>query len=696
MKANRLTRRLALLGLDATFIAALGALFLVCTPRTAQAYVDPSVVTYTIQALAGVAVALSAVLGVVWRRLRRKVYTALNIDENRNKLVEPQVHAVDPSTPEGRQALHEANDATWQDLAGIGSDRPQNIRWLARFVLALLVVGALVFIVGVTGPLETVANSLDSFPFGLEPVLFPVLSCAIVLWLVVAALLSLICGKAFNYAVGVVCALALLCVVQTLFLNTGLPLADGTAVPWEDYAQITWGSSLVWICGVAVFVIWARMNGQALRTAVAILSIVVVALQAVSMGTTFADAQALLDRNSGGDVVSGRPLVTTVGMDEVSTKDNVVMFVLDTFDNKYMDAVLERYPDALDEFTGFTRYYDSSGVMIPTRFGMSALITGQTLDHSDEMYNDTKIAEWYSEDNLVDAIKDAGYNVELYVSDVPQGLVALSERVDNIEYVDVESPYWGTVESLWKCSLYRALPWVAKPPFWYYSGDIVNALLGDSTQATFGLDDAKYLDELQENGLTFSESVTEGENGTYKIIHLMGSHYPMTLSDTGERVSADETDQIAQSRGSLLCVETYLDEMKRLGVYDSSTIIVTADHGEWYLANDINRPTSPMLLVKPAKTAEAAEEPLKVSMAPVSQMDLSATLLKAMGADYSEWGTPVDDVPEDEERVRRYWATSVDLDAGNKWTFVKEWEIDGPVRDWSSWTETGKSWVINP
>ena len=51
----------------------------------AWAYVDPSVMTYTIQALAGVAVALSAVAGVAFRRGRRIVYQLLDIDEDARK-----------------------------------------------------------------------------------------------------------------------------------------------------------------------------------------------------------------------------------------------------------------------------------------------------------------------------------------------------------------------------------------------------------------------------------------------------------------------------------------------------------------------------------------------------------------------------------------------------------------------------------
>ena len=54
----------------------------------AQAYIDPSVMTYLIQAVAGVVIAIGAVIGIYWRRARKKISDKLGIDENKNKEVE--------------------------------------------------------------------------------------------------------------------------------------------------------------------------------------------------------------------------------------------------------------------------------------------------------------------------------------------------------------------------------------------------------------------------------------------------------------------------------------------------------------------------------------------------------------------------------------------------------------------------------
>ena len=51
-------------------------------------YIDPSVVTYLIQAVAGVVIAVGAAVGIYFRKEKKKVNDKLGIDENKNKEVE--------------------------------------------------------------------------------------------------------------------------------------------------------------------------------------------------------------------------------------------------------------------------------------------------------------------------------------------------------------------------------------------------------------------------------------------------------------------------------------------------------------------------------------------------------------------------------------------------------------------------------
>lgn len=55
------------------------------------AYIDPSVTTYAIQAIAGGIIAVGAIAGIYWRRAKRKINDKLGLDENRNKEIEEDV-----------------------------------------------------------------------------------------------------------------------------------------------------------------------------------------------------------------------------------------------------------------------------------------------------------------------------------------------------------------------------------------------------------------------------------------------------------------------------------------------------------------------------------------------------------------------------------------------------------------------------
>lgn len=62
--------------------------FMLLFGKNVNAYIDPSVLTYVIQAVAGVVIAVGAVVGIYWRKAKKKIDKTLGVDENRNKEVE--------------------------------------------------------------------------------------------------------------------------------------------------------------------------------------------------------------------------------------------------------------------------------------------------------------------------------------------------------------------------------------------------------------------------------------------------------------------------------------------------------------------------------------------------------------------------------------------------------------------------------
>lgn len=59
------------------------------------AYIDPSVMTYAIQAGAGIAIAIGTVATLVWRKAKKKMSEKLNIQEYSTKEVEEEVEIIE-------------------------------------------------------------------------------------------------------------------------------------------------------------------------------------------------------------------------------------------------------------------------------------------------------------------------------------------------------------------------------------------------------------------------------------------------------------------------------------------------------------------------------------------------------------------------------------------------------------------------
>jgi len=68
-----------------------------------NAYIDPSVMTYLIQAVAGVIIAVGAAVGIYFRKAKKKIDNKLGIDENKNKEVESDDILVNEKTDEAKK-----------------------------------------------------------------------------------------------------------------------------------------------------------------------------------------------------------------------------------------------------------------------------------------------------------------------------------------------------------------------------------------------------------------------------------------------------------------------------------------------------------------------------------------------------------------------------------------------------------------
>ncbi|MBF0918624.1 MAG: sulfatase-like hydrolase/transferase [Atopobium sp.] len=672
-------------------------------PATAQAYVDPSVMTYTIQALAAVVVALSAVLGVAFRRSRKVLFRLLKIDENANKIVEGKVHKVDTKGAEAANA--QMKEILAAEAVRLKERKEGTLKPKGRIGVAFIVSFFTVFTILVVAPLELVASSARDLSFNLNDVAGPVIIAGLVITLILTVILSLLRKRVFNVASALVGAIGVASYVQAVFLNGGMPLADGHEVIWSNFTSQMIVSGLIWLAIIAAAVIFSLLKARQLRTGLLVTATALIIVQAVGVASLWGPSiAASMDAHAEHQQV----IATREGLYNVSSKKNVVVFVLDTTDTAFVQKLYDEYPETFAPLTGFTWYRNSVGSMIPTRYGIPSLVFENRI--RPEQSASDFFQNWSNNSHYLNNVNQLGYSVGLYTDNFNWAYTDyMYNRTINYHEprgrgVENQLDVLGALRILYKTAFCRDMPWVFKPRFWYYTEDLnmrmrkpVNMDEVDLSSQPYTEDDLKYYQELQHYGLSIDDSA--GQNGSFRFIHLIGSHPPYTLDRNVEPTSDSSKQNVEeQTMGAYRIVAQYIAELKRLGVYENTSFIITADHGEWYLTDtDIQRPSAPVIMYKPAgQTAEEAAQPMQVSDAPVWHYDIFAQTLKDMGADQqmlSNYTTPLDESYEGENRPRYYLET---ISENNHDAELREFVINGDATNFNNWSLTGNTWRLMP
>ena len=694
--------KLLLFVFDVMSVLVMALLALPAFQQPAYAYVDPSVMTYTIQALAGVAVALSAVAGVAFRRTRKVLLRALHIDENANRIVDAEWKMLDGS--EANLALPlESNGRVGSGVNADNRRLEQVKNQFAtgagrRVALSLAVVGFTVFTLFVVAPFEIVIGSEGSLVYGIAALWPPIVKLALALLFVGVILVSLFRGKAFSLVLAIVFAFGLCCYVQAMFLNVGLSVANGASVIWPDYKKIMLISTLVWLAIIVGISVVALKSPKRFQGAAAIASMVLILVQGVGLASLV--LPSLGEQN---DADEGAPassyVVTQEGMFEVSSQSNVIVFVLDTYDTAFLTNAVATDPDMFASLTGFTWYRNSTGSMTPTRYGVPFLLTGQ-YPHEDEKWQ-TYMSERYKRSSFLSEIEEAGYSIGIYtdtlgaeyLSDADKKRLVYDKTINIHPTTKSSVNELGAALAMAQCALYRDLCWPFKPFLWFYTDEINQRICIVTQETEFGtvpyvMNDAFWYKELQDVGVSIADSTP-----AFRFIHMNGTHWPYNINELGEDVGLSNATVIQQSRGSLLMVSYYIDRLKELGVYDNSTIIITADHGTYYQVFDefLDKTSTPIVIVKPAQSAELDALPLQISDNPVAAEDVVATVIEAVGGNTDGFGQSVF-TEFDPLRKRYYLMTQCDEEGSDKNAI--QYEITGDANDFSNWVLTGQKWGI--
>ena len=552
--------------------------------------------------------------------------------------------------------------------------------YFKKLISSLIFSGAGLFTLLFFAPLEVILGNPTDFRIPINATVIILGVAAVVATLVFSLLVSFLPTKTLKMLNLCILGVTLCYYVQSLFLNGELIRLDGEKLNLSNSTIII--NAVIWlVIFAAVLVLWLIFK-KASKEKLYITATKFIAGALVIMQITgFLSLYLGYDKSAN---ISKELYFSTDGRLEVSSKNNVIYFIIDYCDSTIVNATLKEDPALFDGLEGFTYYPNNLFTHCRSYPAITYLLTGE------KCYYDTPDQEFvnqtFKESSFIKTIDAGGTDIRVYTDSRYAGADARL-YVDNYKSAhsgglsDVK-PFEFICQAL-KVSGFRGMPYAVKK-FFAYDTETVNdkslVRVNDFAQI---LKDLDFYDAIKNTGV----SVNEKYSSAFRFYHMYGSHPGATVNENAE-YAADVT--LTQAlRGDLKIIKTYLSQLRELGVYDNTTVIITADHGEYM--GSLIQPQTCLLLVKEAGADSNA--PIKTSTAPVSHEDLFATTISALGGSHQEFGTPVGQIAENSNRTRYHYNT--ELGSDGKETVMKEYAVEGDARDLNNYRFTGNQWKVN-
>jgi hypothetical protein len=263
---------------------------------------------------------------------------------------------------------------------------------------------------------------------------------------------------------------------------------------------------------------------------------------------------------------------------------NVIHIVVDGFQSDVFDFLVAS-PHGSNHFreslSGFTFYRETLGVFPYTRFSIPAYLSGRIF--LNRVTKDEFIGEALSGDNILNQAVKEGFQLDIATAGgYPAAAYrhASSDHLYDIDTHALSRPNYYQATLLIDLSLFRSVPHSVKPAVYRNQNWLLSSAFSDSDEMRHGyFRSTVFLHDL------INYATTGREEPVYKLIHVMNTHNPMVVDANcryrGRGFGSTRVTLTHQSMCTLNTLNTLLDSLKRVGVYDSSLIIIHGDHGGW-------------------------------------------------------------------------------------------------------------------
>jgi len=520
-----------------------------------------------------------------------------------------------------------------------------------------------VFSILIFNPSELFLSNIREFPVKYSNFIFVLIagSCLIIFVYMVltTCFMNKICCNICNYGIF---SLTFIGYLQGMFFNGKMLALDGSRQEWSQ------GKIIINIC------VWGLIFGAVVALKVFIpkadkyMGLVCIYVTLIQMATL---VMLCITTEFPGE--EENYALTTEARWELHSKNNVLVFILDWYDEQILERIAESDSSFLEPLSDFTWYQNTTSNYAFTDMSLPYLLTN--IEWKYDMPEGDYCKYAYENSQFLQDIAKQNYDIGIYTGTqyVDQ---SMQDLVINYSKTDRRCNFSKTISFMAQCSKYKQAPFIVKNMYWYATSDMIKTMEDSNIYVS---DNYSFYQSLIHEQLEVNGEIS-GKKGSYRFYHLDGAHAPFVMTQDFEYA---ETDMLSQAKGSMKVVYEYIHQLKKLGLYDNATIIITADHGQNTMVDDAKKakeegfePTSsPILLVKEKNQKQGG-----ISEAQVSHREFAATVMQAIkGEDNNTYGKSFKQVPETETRERVFiFRRHNDMP-------YRKYMINGDVRDITNW-----------
>lgn len=540
-------------------------------------------------------------------------------------------------------------------------EKTENIKPVLTGAILLLGIILLYF---VYAPLELYANNIEDFAYDLRDLVSVILPAAIVTAFFTTFLFTVLralSNRVWKAALIIVFIFFIASYIQGIFLSRNLPPMDGTPVSWTgfDYQR---KYSIICIAVLSAAMIFAvrHIRFEKIASFIKLTSLALTALVLLS--------SALLIFSDGMAQDKPKQYVSDEGLLEMSSEDNLMVFLVDAIDAEAFRQVYECHPEYDELFQDFTFFPNTMAGYPYTSRAIPHIFSGDWYE------NNGSFTDWcnrvFSSSELITMLKEEEYQSGFYCSEYNFSDV-LSDTFINVRIQQNDIAPLPFLLTQLKLSAYRFFPYDLKKTVMLTPEEAErNTSAGQSADAYRCLPE-----ELEEIFKSKDISVTDKKQ--FKFIYTFGAHLPFDYDAQSEMI--EDCSYLSSVEKTMSVCAEYLIRLKESGVYDCTGIVILADHG--YNGEESSGRQNPVLLIK----GKNEKHPFMISEKSVSHADMKDAILSLQNGSDSLHVFPFE---ENEPRERRYLQYDY---AGEE--YLTEYIQTGYAADESSMAETGNRYV---